>query len=180
MLTGRKIVITLLIVVFIISLWFNLSFFQQQQQVHEWKESTYNRFVGKIYSGGQLLGFQTSWYNKERASLQIGEAAMALYQWYLYSDKTETQTAPHVEEVAKYLSYVAYILVNPNGQFEGDDTEGEEYVKNIANVFYEELGESGVIGDITDENEEEIFNKLYELIPESKVEGTESRVVFFF
>jgi hypothetical protein len=180
MFTRKKIIFTLLLVGLIISLWFNLSYFQQQQQVYEWKKSTYNRFVGKIYSGGQLLGFQTSWYNKERAALEIGEAAMALYQWYIHSEKTESQTAPHVEEVAKYLSYVAYILVNPNGQFEGDDTVGEEYVKNIANVFYEELGENGAIGDITDENEEEIFNKLYELIPESQVEGTESRIDIFF
>ncbi|WP_343840587.1 hypothetical protein [Salinibacillus aidingensis] len=178
--TGRKIISISLMVSLIISLWFNVSYYQQQQQVHEWKEITYNQFVSKIYSGGQLLGFQTSWYNKERASLEIGEAAMALYQWYIYSDKTETETAPHVEEIAKYLSYVAYILVNPNGQFEGDDSESEEYVKNIANVLYKELGENGVIGDITDEKEEKIFHKLYELIPESKVEGTESRIDFFF
>jgi hypothetical protein len=179
MFTRRKIIFAILILVLIISLWFNVSSFQQQQQVNEWKRITYNQFVAKVYSGGQLLGYKTPWYNKERASLEIGEAAMALYQWYIYSNKTDTETAPHVEEVAKYLSYVAYILVNPNGQFEGDDAKGEEYVKNIANVFYEELGKNGGIGDITDENEEEIFKKLYELIPE-KVEGTDIRIEFFY
>ncbi|QHS22041.1 hypothetical protein GWK91_03360 [Virgibacillus sp. MSP4-1] len=180
MFTGRKFISISLMVILIISLWFYVSDYQQQKQVHEWEELTYNQFVSKIYSGGQLLGFQTTWYNKERASLEIGEAAMALHQWYLYSNQTDTETAPHVEEIAKYLSYVAHILVNPNGQFEGDDSEGEEYVKNIANVLCKESGEKGVLGHITDEKEEKIFHKLYELIPKSKVEGTESRIDFFY
>lgn len=179
MFSGRKIIGVILAVGVILSLWFNYSYFHQQQEVREWQEITYNRFVGKLSSGARLLGFQTSWYNKEEASLEIGEAAMALYQWYTYSDQTGTETAPHVEEVANYLSYVASIFIDPDSQFEGDDVAGEKYVKNIMKVLDEETEKKGLIGDITEENEDEIFNKFYELIPKSKVQGIENRVEFF-
>jgi hypothetical protein len=175
----KRFIFIVLIIGFLTSLWLNYQHFQQQQHVIEWKEYSYNQFVSGVITGGQLLGYQTSWYDTKKASLAIGEAAVTLNQWIIYCDRAKNETAPHIKEVANYLSYIALIMADPNQQFEGDDIAGEEYIKKISKLLSEELVQNGAISDITDDNEEKIFNEMYNLIPKSKVEGTESRIDFF-
>lgn len=155
------------------SLWFNYQSFQQKQQVQSWKEYSYNQFVSGVISGGKLLGYHTSWYDTKKASLAIGEAAMAIKQWSMYCNRTHHSTVPNIENVANYLSYIALVLADPSQGFKGDSVEGKEYVKNITNLLFEELVANGHFGEITNENENKLFKEMYMLIPKDILKGAE-------
>ncbi|QPC45854.1 hypothetical protein [Mangrovibacillus cuniculi] len=160
----KKIALSLILVLLIISLWFNGTILQKQTGLKEWEESTYNQLVSKLYMGGQLLGYETPWYEQAKASLEIGEAAVVLNQWIVYSEKTGKKVGIHEKEVAKYLRYSADVLIDADNQTENDVAKVEKYVKSVADMLRLQLGENGTIGDITEENKEEIFKELYELI----------------
>lgn len=177
----KKIIIPLLAVGLIISLWFNYKYYQQQKNIQALKSYTYNQFVTSVVDAGRALGYQSNAHNKKIASVRIGEGAMALKQWSIYCRTSSTKSAPHIDEIANYLSYVALILVDPTNEFKGDDVSGEKYVKKITKLFFEKLSENGALNDITNKNEDEIFNKLYHLIPNTKLKEPQGHIdVDFF
>ncbi|WLD92849.1 hypothetical protein [Alkalihalobacillus sp. AL-G] len=178
--TLKKLTLVMMGLGFLISIWFNYQDYKQEQRIQNWKEYSYNQFVSGVISGGHFLGYQTSWDNKKKAALAIGEAAMALNQRAIFCKRTIGSCAPHIEEVANYLSYIALVWADPNQGDKGDGVEGEEYIKNVTVFLIKELEENGAIIDIPVEKEEKIFNELYDLIPEVEEKRKSGRTIFFY